>query len=60
MDTSFIDLTNFVASSNVPASDVDCVETFSALGIGAVGANEAANVEGTGVETVEMKFTEGC
>jgi len=59
MDISSIALTNFVASSpTLPADDVDSVETYCVVGIGAVGGNEAANVEGTTVETVGMTFTE--
>lgn len=58
MDISSIALTNFTTSSDVPIIDVDCVEIYSTVAIGAVGASEAANVEGTVVETVGMTFTE--
>jgi len=58
MDISSIDLTNFAASSpDVPAADVDSVETYSNVAIGAVGVNEAANVECTTIETIGMTFT---
>lgn len=61
MDMSSITLTNLVASSPGRAADVvehvadvDVVAVGSAIASGAVGANEAAKVDGTIVVTVGM------
>ena len=52
-------LTNFAASSpDAPAADVDSIETGCVVGMGAVRAKEAANVEGTIVEIVGMTFVD--
>jgi len=45
MDISSIALTNFAAFSlDVLVADVDYVETYYVVAIGAMGANDAANV----------------
>jgi len=50
-------LTNFPASSpDAPVAYVDPIETSCVVGMGAVGASEAASVEGTIVETIGMTF----
>lgn len=58
MNISSIALTNFDASSlDVPTADVDYVETCSVVPIGAVGANNVSNVEGTVVVNARMTCT---
>lgn len=43
-------------SPNVPTIDVDSIVTGKAIKSGTLGASDAATVEGTTMDDVEMKF----